>query len=242
MDSKSFARVEIKDATTGEVEAVFATLNVKDHDGDVTVPGAFESGAACVISAYNHKSWEGALPVGKGTIHEIGDEVVMKGQFFMGTTGGRETFEVVKELGTKGEWSYGFNVDDSEQGQHEGKSVRFLKKMTVHEVSPVLRAAGIRTSTRYAKSLKDEVAEAVVAANSAVESAERVVALRAEKGKDLSKVNSESLDGLRKTLERLEVLLKQETVESEIELPENLEELRREYLRSVAADYPTEKE
>lgn len=207
MDKKSLARFEVKDETKGEVEAVFATLNVKDHDDDVTKPGAFENGAEVVISAYNHKSWEGALPVGKGVIQEVGNEVVMKGRFFLNTTAGRDTFEVVKELGARQEWSYGFNVLDSEPGEHEGKSVRILKRMAVHEVSPVLRGAGVGTTTRYAKSLKDEVAEAVDAVKSAIDSAERVVALRAEKGKSLSNVNSESLDGLKAQMQRLEALL-----------------------------------
>lgn len=207
MDKKSLARFEVKDETKGEVEAVFATLNVKDHDDDVTKPGAFENGAEVVISAYNHKSWEGALPVGKGVIQEIGNEVVMKGRFFLNTTAGRDTFEVVKELGARQEWSYGFNVLESEPGEHEGKSVRVLKRMAVHEVSPVLRGAGVGTTTRYAKSLKDEVAEAVDAVTAAIDSAERVVALRAEKGKSLSNVATSSLDGLKSAVSRLDALL-----------------------------------
>jgi phage head maturation protease len=219
MDKKSLARFEVKDETKGEVEAVFATLNVKDHDDDVTVPGAFDQGAEVVISAYNHKSWEGALPVGKGTIHEVGDQVIMKGRFFLNTTAGRDTFEVVKELGARQEWSYGFNVDQSEPGEHEGKSVRVLKKMTVHEVSPVLRGAGLGTTTRYAKSLKDEVAEAVDAVKAAVDSAERVGALRAEKGKSLSNVNAESLGELKAQIKRLDALLntQEDNGDSEIE-------------------------
>lgn len=215
MDKKTLARFEVKDETKGEVEAVFATLNVKDHDKDVTVPGAFENGAEVVISAYNHKSWEGALPVGKGTICESGNDVVMKGQFFMNTTAGRETFEVVKQLGAKGEWSYGFNVDDSEPGEHEGEKVRILKKMTVHEVSPVLRGAGLGTRTRHAKSLRDEVAEAVDAVEAAIEAADRVVALRAEKGKGLSNVASSSLDGLKSAVSRLDALLNTKDADTE---------------------------
>lgn len=215
MDKKSLARLEVKDETKGEVEAVFATLDVVDKDGDITRKGAFENGAEVVISAYNHKSWEGALPVGLGTIQEVGDKVVMKGQFFLNTSGGRDTFEVVKALGGKGEWSYGFNVDDSASTEIEGKSVRELRKMTVHEVSPVMRGAGVGTMTTYAKSLRDEVAEAVDAANAAVESAERVVALRAEKGKPLSQVNSSGLVGLEESLLRLKALLT-----TEVETPE----------------------
>lgn len=241
---KALGSVEIKDAEQGTVEALFSTLDVMDLDKDVTLKGAFKDGAPVRISAYNHKSWEGALPVGKGTIHEVGDQVVLKGQFFLNTTHGRDTFETIKAMGDLGEWSYGFDVVDSEPGEFKGQRVRYLKELTVHEVSPVLRGAGIGTRTLVTKgagTLNEEIAAAVDAANSAIESADRVVALRAEKGKSLSNVNSESLDGLRKTLERLETLLKQETTESE-EQPDNSAELRAEYLRSIAADYQSEGE
>jgi len=234
MDSKSLARVEIKDETKGEVEAVFATLNVKDKDDDVTVPGAFTEGQQVVISSYNHKSWEGALPVGTATIHEVGNEVVMKGRFFLNTTGGRDTFEVVKELKDRQEWSYGFNVDDSEQGEFEGKSARILKKMSVFEVSPVMRGAGVNTRTTYAKSFGDEISEAVDAVSAAVKSAVRVVALRAEKGKELSQVNKDRLDELSVAADKLKGLL---TVEVE---EDNSAELDAIWLSGVATELESE--
>jgi len=156
MDIKILTGVQIKNESLGQVEAVFATLGVVDKDNDVTQKGAFESGAEVIISAYGHKSWEGALPVGKGTIHEVGNQVVLKSQFFMDTTHGRDHFNTVKALGDKGEWSYGFKVEDSEQSEHEGKSVRMLKKMTVYEVSPVFRGAGVGTRTVSAKASTDD--------------------------------------------------------------------------------------
>jgi hypothetical protein len=226
VDKKSLAHVEVKDETKGEVEAVFATLNVVDKDNDVTQKGAFDEGAQVAISAYNHKSWEGALPVGVGTIHEVGDKVIMKGRFFLNTQAGRDHFEVVKQLGARQEWSYGFHVKESEPGNFEGKSVRMLKSMDVTEVSPVLRGAGVGTTTTYAKSFKDEVAETVDAVNSAIESAERVVALRAEKGKDLSEVTKSSLDGLKSAIVKLEALLTpQETTTTETKADEHELEL-----------------
>lgn len=215
MDRKSLARVEVKDAAKGEVEAVFATLDVIDKDNDVTRKGAYTEGQDVVISSYNHKSWEGALPVGVGTIHEVGNEVVMKGRFFLNTAAGREHFEVIKEMGDRQEWSYGFNVDKSEPGQHEGKAVRILQKMSVHEVSPVLRGAGVGTRTTSAKSFKEEVDETVDAVNEAIQSAERVVALRAEKGKGLSEVSRTSLDGLKSAIEKLNTLLNTQETKSD---------------------------
>jgi hypothetical protein len=45
------------------------------------------------------------------------------------------------------EWSYGFKVLESEEGEFEGRQVRFLKKMQVFEVSPVMQGAGVETMT-----------------------------------------------------------------------------------------------
>lgn len=161
MDTKSF-HVEIKDAAKGEVEALFSTYNVIDKDGDVTMPGAFTDGAPTKISAYGHASWSGVLPVGKGTIHDTGSGAVLKGQFFLDTTAGKDTFTTVKELGVLQEWSYGYDVLEYSYGEFEGRNVRFLKKLKVHEVSPVLIGAGIGTMTMSAKSAP--AAKAVVRA------------------------------------------------------------------------------
>lgn len=153
LDTKSL-RVEIKDADKGEVRAVFSTFNAIDSDNDVTLPGAFDDGAPVRISAYGHTSWQGALPVGKGVIRQTAEGAVLEGQFFMNTAHGRDTFATVKELSEAGlqEWSYGFDITNSEPGEWDGKSVRLLKKVKVHEVSPVLLGAGVNTRTLVAKS------------------------------------------------------------------------------------------
>jgi hypothetical protein len=151
LETKALRGVEIKDATKGLVEVVFATLDVVDKDRDVTRKGAFVDGAPVRISAYNHSSWEGALPVGKGSLRVAGNEVILDGQFFMKTTAGRETFETVKAMEELQEWSYGFHVTDSEPGEVDGKSVRVIKGVDVHEVSPVLLGAGIGTRTLAVK-------------------------------------------------------------------------------------------
>jgi hypothetical protein len=139
----------------GEVSAVFSTLNVVDKDRDVTVPGAFTDGAEVVISSYAHGSWGGSLPVGKGTIREVGDEAVFEGRFFLDTTAGADTFEVVKQLGARQEWSYGYDILDAEPGVFDGQDVQYLKRLKVHEVSPVLVGAGVNTRTLGVKSGKD---------------------------------------------------------------------------------------
>lgn len=160
--------VKAVDSAKGEVTAVFARFNVKDHDGDVTLPGAFRDGAGVRVSAYNHASWAHALPVGKGTISTTDEVAVADMKFFMNTQQGRETFEVVKELGALGEWSYGYDVIESSRGNLGGEDVQFLKTLDVHEVSPVLLGAGIGTGTLSVKSVKDMDADALVKQATAV--------------------------------------------------------------------------
>jgi hypothetical protein len=163
-DHKTLAGVEIKNADRGEVSAVFATFNQVDLDGDVTVPGAFPEGAEVPISAYGHASHGGALPVGMGKIRTTDVEAILDGKFWLDTQAGREHFDVVKKLGGKGQWSYGYDPLESEQGQFDGQDVRFLKRLAVHEVSPVLIGAGIGTRTLSAKAGKGRVPDEYKAA------------------------------------------------------------------------------
>jgi HK97 family phage prohead protease len=142
--------VSVKDVEQGLVEAVIATFNVKDHDGDWTLPGAFEDGAEVRISAYGHRSWFGELPVGKGTIRTTDQDARLIGQFFLDTEHGRQTFLTIKHLGALQEWSYGFDVVETGEVTEELRQlgvVRVLKRVKVHEVSPVLLGAGIATRT-----------------------------------------------------------------------------------------------
>ena len=87
--------VSIKSEAKGEVEAVFARLNVVDHDGDVTIPGAFKEGQTVAISQHGHTIWDGTAPVGKGTIHTVGEKAIFRGKFFMDMAAARDTFHAV---------------------------------------------------------------------------------------------------------------------------------------------------
>jgi len=164
MEHKTFrGRVTLKeDGQPGEVEAVFATLNVIDLDGDVTVPGAFTDGEAVRIAAWSH-NW-GALPVGRGVIREEKDEAIMDGAFFFNTEAGREHYETVKSLGDLQEWSYAFDLLESAEGTLEGEPGGFLKKLKVHEVSPVMLGAGIGTHTNDIKAGKSDDLDKLVQA------------------------------------------------------------------------------
>lgn len=151
MNRKSFQPSDLKLSESGTFEAAFAQFNIVDHDGDVTLPGAFPA-KEVPMSAFNHSSWDGAPPVGKGMISERGEWAVFTGEFFMNTTHGRDAYETLKGLGPLAEFSYGFSILDSSPDTRDGKRVRVLKALDPFEVSHVLRGAGPTTHLMSIKS------------------------------------------------------------------------------------------
>lgn len=156
VQTKSLGAFEIKDAEKGEVEAIVATLNAVDHDGDVILPGAIRDGSTVKLSAYGHDViTKKEAPVGLATISVIGDQAILKGRFFLNTARGREAFETVKALGPDGEWSIGFRPDQTapvtKAWQAKGAS-RLLSSITLVETSPVFIGASLDTGTLRVKS------------------------------------------------------------------------------------------
>ena len=152
MEYKTAIAVEFKAEKEGMFVARIATLNVRDLVGDVTLPGAFPEGKALLVSAFGHASSMGdALPVGKAIVHEQGGEVIAEGQFFLGTSAGKDHYDLVKAAGDILEWSYGYRATEWEMGEWEGKEARLLKKVNPFEVSPVLMGAGLNTRTLAVK-------------------------------------------------------------------------------------------
>ena len=144
--------IELKD-DSGQVEAVFSIFNSLDSDGDVVMPGAVKSGFKNnqVPMVWSHK-WD--MPIGKGTINQDNDKAVFKGEFFMDTESGKEAYNLVKNMGDMQQWSFGYKVNDSEFAKAEGQDsdARYLKDLTVYEVSPVLVGANQDTYTLAIKS------------------------------------------------------------------------------------------
>lgn len=149
MDTKRFRDFEIKSESQGTVSAAFCSFDVRDLDGDVVRRGAFTDGASVVISAFGHKSWDGQLPIGKGKIRVGSNEAIMDGRLFLNTTHGRDAFETIRHLSEAGlqEWSFSLENTKSTRGTLAGEPVRFIDEVTVTEVSPVLKGAGIGTRT-----------------------------------------------------------------------------------------------
>ena len=169
-EKKEF-EIELKKSKSkkGAVEAVFSVFNNKDSDGDVVIPGAVRSGfkSGDVPMVWSHK-WD--MPIGKGKIKQDNDKATFEGNFFMDTEAGKEAYNLVKSMGDLQQWSFGFRVEDSEVGKWqknadaEEETARYLKDLTVYEVSPVLVGANQETYTMAIKeaSEKDELEKKVV--------------------------------------------------------------------------------
>lgn len=144
------ARLEIKDAAKGEVQAIVATIGVVDNDSDVIRPGALAKPATVVVSDYGHSAAYGGCPVGKGILSEKNGTLAFDGRIFLETDDGKDAFVVLKEMGADQEWSFGFITLGEEvptDAEKKAGAYRAITKMEALEVSPVLRGAGIGTRT-----------------------------------------------------------------------------------------------
>ena len=156
--------LELKQETEGKVSAVFSVFNSLDSDGDIVLPGSIKSGfkSGSVPMVWAHK-WD--MPIGKGSIDSDGDKATFNGEFFMDTESGKEAYKIVKNMADMQQWSFGYRVNDAERGKigegEEEKDARFLKDLTVFEVSPVLVGANQDTYTMAIKSNEELLKEIV---------------------------------------------------------------------------------
>lgn len=152
--TKTFTpRISLKADAPGSLSVEFATLNVIDKDGDVTIPGAFgQQGVR--IQASGHDTMD--FSIGKGTVVESGDKAIMNGLLNLDMSRGKDAYASLKFDMENGEplqeWSYIYSVIDSSYGEFDGKQVRFLKRLKVFSVDPVFLGAGIGTRTTGIKS------------------------------------------------------------------------------------------
>jgi len=131
----------------GRVEAAFSVFGNVDADGDVVAPGAIEDGTGILISSWNHGSWApGVLPLGRGTIRTDESEATVDATFF-DTAAARDTLTVLKGLGDRCQWSFGFRILDAEHVDVGGQRVQLLTALDVFEASPVLLGSNPLTRT-----------------------------------------------------------------------------------------------
>ncbi len=150
---------------TGEVSAEIATLNVKDKDDDVTLPGFF--GEQDVKIVLSHQ-W-GPVMLGKGKISEQDEKAVLDGKMNLDEADAeaRAVHSRLKfDLDNPPpliEWSYGFELKTGAREQFTDDEKfgdgYWLKPMSdgspgakIFEASPVLVGAGEGTGTTSVKS------------------------------------------------------------------------------------------
>jgi len=132
---------------------------VRDHDGDVTLKGAFGAQEVPIVPAHDWKS----VPLGRASISESGDDVLALLKFNLDVPAAADWFKALKFDHATGtpmqEYSYGYEILSAEKGEKDGKPVQFLKSLKAIEVSPVLLGAGIGTRTLDVKDRAKAYAE-----------------------------------------------------------------------------------
>ena len=150
MQTKTLIIESMDDTGTGL--ARIAQLSAIDNDGDTYQPGAFnwKDGGHQWASMLTAHRWH-EMPWGKARVYEEGGAALAELNINLDTQAGRDWHAALKFDLAKGdavvEWSYGYDVLEADYEMRAGQRVRVLKKLDVHEVSPVLRAAGIGTGT-----------------------------------------------------------------------------------------------
>jgi phage head maturation protease len=167
-----FVKYTISDAkifeTEGQVEAYVNTMGVRDHDGDIIDPEAFNASIKAnlpipVLSGHDQKQIVGKVVFARAEELEAPEHrLLARIQMNMDTQIGREAFSNIAGDFVR-EWSVGFNIPGPDAVDYEklGKeTIRRIKNLDWVEVSSVVRGASPATMTIAAKSDNpDEIEE-----------------------------------------------------------------------------------
>lgn len=191
--------------------ARLATLAEVDHDGDTYTPGAFgwkdgQEQWCPMLPAHDRM----AMPIGKARVYEEGGVAYAELHLNLETQAGMEWHKSLKfDLATgrpAQEWSYGFTTVDAVFEQRGQDRVRNLKRVDVHEVSPVVRGAGVGTATLMMKShgtFAEQLDQVIEALEDVAERAGEVAALRQAEGRPMSKARCAQLGTIKTRIETL---------------------------------------
>lgn len=154
--------------TEGQVEAYVNTMGVRDHDGDIIDPEAFNASIKAnlpipVLSGHDQKQIVGKVVFARAEELEAPEHrLLARIQMNMDTQIGREAFSNIAGDFVR-EWSVGFNIPGPDAVDYEklGKeTIRRIKNLDWVEVSSVIRGASPATMTIAAKSDNpDEIEE-----------------------------------------------------------------------------------
>jgi len=169
LESKQ-ATVEAKAVNDAEgiVEAVVSVTNIVDNVKDVIVPGAYEDTLQKRVpkGVWSHDTTVPVARTVKAEELSPGDDrlpehlraqdaggVLVKMQFNLNTTRGRDAYEDIKFFGGEQEWSIGYSVPEGGSEMKGDDGIRHIKRLEWYEYSPVLFGAAPGTKT---VSVKDE--------------------------------------------------------------------------------------
>jgi HK97 family phage prohead protease len=164
------ARVEAKalNDAEGTVEAVVSVTNIVDSVNDVIEPGAYSDTlkkripkgvwshdttipVARTLTAIELEPGDDRLPTHLKAIDAGG--VLVKMQFNLNTTRGREAYEDIKFFGGEQEWSIGYSVPEGGSEMKGETGIRHIKRLEWYEYSPVLFGAAPGTATVSVKEI-----------------------------------------------------------------------------------------
>lgn len=167
------ATLKTAGSDAGSIDAAFVRFNNRDRDGDVILPSAFEDGQE-VIMTWAH-DW--TKPIGKGRVRVERDRAVFSGRLWLDTHDGEQAYRRIKNAGSLQQYSWGFQILDSDRGDFKGERVRFIKATELFEVSPVLiGAAGPgNTATLSVKDARGPLAHLSAEDRKAIDEAHRRV-------------------------------------------------------------------
>lgn len=191
----------------GSLEGLGAYTGNVDRGGDVIVAGAYKGlenfvkdGAILV----GHE-W-GSLPVAMvDDAKEVSEGLWFKATFHSDDMAQRarkvvsERMQAGKSVGL----SIGYSTLDAEMGEMDGKDVRYLKSIEVHEVSIVTVPMNPLAQATGAKSFEDEHESALAAVKAFLARVEHLKALREKDGRKLSDLNLQRIEALAAETETL---------------------------------------
>lgn len=133
--------VKVVDEQQGIIEAYVSIFGNVDSYGDIVVKGAFADSLAKYFPRYPKGVWahDWTQPIAK-TLEAKEDErgLYIKAQLLLDIQKAKEAYILIKE-GVVTDFSFGYEVEDFQMDFEQG--VRYLKKLTIYEWSPVLVGA-----------------------------------------------------------------------------------------------------
>lgn len=145
-------QIKVIDDEQGIIEAYISVFDNVDSYGDVVVKGAFKDAIKNNFPRYPKGVWahDWSLPIAKTLeIREDDRGLYVKGQLLLDIQKGKEAYILIKE-GVMTDFSFGYEVDEADFDSNKG--IRYLKKLTIYEWSPVLVGANSRATLLGVKS------------------------------------------------------------------------------------------